>query len=128
MENMELIEKLTYYFRRFMECVESCGINVCRQWTKDVLDPNNVPKNKDGQKWLYDVEMLKNILENAVHNKELAQNTPVELLTHIIISQLYGMMTCWCMSDGKFEPLDWTDKFCRLQLKAILNPYIIGGK
>ena len=65
MENMELIEKLTYYFRRFMECVESCGINVCRQWTKDVLDPNNVPKNKDGQKWLYDVEMLKNILENA---------------------------------------------------------------
>ena len=128
MENMELIEKLTYYFRRFMECVESCGINVCRQWTKDVLDPNNVPKNKDGQKWLYDVEMLKNILENAVYNKELAQNTPVELLTHIIISQLYGMMTCWCMSDGKFEPLDWTDKFCRLQLKAILNPYIIGGK
>lgn len=128
MENMELIEKLTYYFRRFMECVESCGINVCRQWTKDVLDPNNVPKNKDGQKWLYDVEMLKNILENAVHNKELAQNTPVELLTHIIISQLYGMMTCWCMSDGMFEPLDWTDKFCLLQLKAILNPYIIGGK
>ena len=107
-----------------MECVESCGINVCRQWTRDVLDPNNVPETKDGQKWKYDYDMLKNILDNAVRNEELKENTPTELLTHIIISELYGMMTCWCMSDGKFEPLDWTDKFCEVQLKTMLEKYI----
>ncbi len=124
MAGMEIITKLTHYFHRFMECVESCGINTCRQWTKDVLNPNNVPDNKDGQKWAYDFEMLKGILENAVKNGELKENTPVELLTHIIISQLYGMMTCWCMSDGKFEPLDWTNKFCQAQLEIIFKPYI----
>ncbi len=125
MQSMELPEKLRYYFRRFMECVESCGINVCRQWTRDVLDPNSVPDNKDGQKWVYDFEMLKGILENSVKNGELKNTAPVELLTHIIISELYGMMTCWCMSDGKFEPLDWTDKFCEVQLEAIFKPYIV---
>lgn len=124
MKKMELIERLTHYFHRFMECVESCGINVCRQWTKDVLDPNNVPDNKDGQKWKYDFEMLKGILEDAISNGELKKDTPVELLTHIIISELYGMMTCWCMSDGKFEPLEWTHKFCKIQLRPILKPYL----
>ena len=125
MENMLLTEKLTHYFHRFMECVESCGIHICRQWTRDVLDPNNVPENKDGKKWEYDTDMLKNILRNAIDNGELKKDTPLETLTHIIISQLYGMMTCWCMSDGKFEPLEWTDKFCRLQIDAVIGKYII---
>ncbi len=123
MAGMKIIEKLTYYFHRFMECVESCGIHVCRQWTRDVLDPNNVPENKDGQKWNYDFLMLKNILENAIKNGELKETTPIELLTHIIICELYGMMTCWCMSDGKFEPLEWTEKFCKIQLETIFKPY-----
>ena len=89
-----------------------------------MLDPNNVPDNKDGQKWKYDFEMLKSILEDAISNGELKKDTPVELLTHIIISELYGMMTCWCMSDGKFEPLEWTHKFCKIQLRPILKPYL----
>lgn len=126
MEDLEFTARITHYFKRFMECVESCGINICRQWTKDVLDPKNVPENKDGQKWMYDVEMLKRILQNAIKNNELKHDTPVELLTHIIISELYGMMTCWCMSDGKFEPLDWTDNFCKAQLEVIFKPYIIS--
>lgn len=125
MEGLAITEKLRYYFNRFMECVESCGINVCRQWTRDVLDPNNVPATKDGQKWKYDFEMLNGILKDSVSNRELKKDTPTELLTHIIISELYGMMTCWCMSDGKFEPLDWTDNFCNIQINAIFKPYII---
>ena len=125
MDAMPITEKLTHYCRRFMECVESCGINICRQWTKDVLDPNNVPNNKDGQKWAFDVEMLKTILENSVMNNELSKDTPVELLTHVIICELYGMMTCWCMSDGKFEPLDWVEDFCKVQLDKILEKYIV---
>ena len=124
LEDMEITQKLTRYFHRFMECVESCGINVCRQWIKDVINPNCVPDNKDGQKWHYDVEMLKGILEASVKNGELKEDTPTELLTHIIISELYGMMTCWCMSDGKFEPIDWTAEFCKTQPTQIFKPYL----
>ena len=121
MENAELFDKLRYYFRRFMEQVEFCGIQVCREWIRNVIDPNNVPETMDSKKWFYDYEMLESILKNA---KEFKEDTPIELLTHIIISELYGMMLCWCMSDGKFEPLDWTDRFCDVQLTAIFEPYL----
>lgn len=124
MGGLNTSDKLRHYFHRFMECVEACGINVCRQWTRDVLDPNNVPDTKDGQKWKYDFEMLEGILKDAVFKGELKKDTPVELLTHIIICELYGMMTCWCMSDGKFEPLDWTDRFYQAQIKTMFEPYL----
>ncbi len=121
MENAELFDKLRHYFQRFMEQVEFCGIQVCREWIRNVIDPNNVPETMDSKKWFYDYEMLESILKNA---KEFKEDTPIELLTHIIISELYGMMLCWCMSDGKFEPLDWTDRFCDVQLTAIFEPYL----
>ena len=121
MENAELFDKLRHYFRRFMEQVEFCGIQICREWIRNVIDPNNVPETMDSQKWFYDYEMLESILKNS---KELKEDTPIELLTHIIISELYGMMLCWCMSDGEFEPLDWTNRFCDVQLTAIFEPYL----
>lgn len=124
MRALPLVEKLTHYVRLFMQCVQFCGIHICRQWTRDVLDPNEVPENKDAQKWQYDVDMLQNILKNAVQNGELKKNTPIDLFTHILICQMYGMMTSWCMSDGKFDPLDWTEKFCAAQLPALFGPYL----
>ena len=125
MSGSDLIEKLSLYFDNFMKAVELYGINICREWIRATIDPSTAPDNTDMSKWQYDVDMLKNILNNAIKNKELKENTPVELLTHLIISELYGMMTCWCMSDGIFEPKDWTRKFSEFQLKAILDKYLI---
>ena len=125
MKSADLIEKLSLYFDSFMEAVELYGINICREWIRGAIDPNTAPDNNDISKWQYDVEMLKNILNNAIKNKELKEDAPIELLTHMIISELYGMMTCWCMSDGVFEPKDWTKKFAEFQLRAILEKDIV---
>lgn len=125
MSGSDLIEKLSLYFDNFMKAVELYGINICREWIRASIDPNTAPDNTDMSKWQYDVEMLKNILSNAIKNKELKKDTPIELLTHLIISELYGMMTCWCMSDGSFEPKEWTRKFSEFQLKAMLDSYLL---
>lgn len=124
MTQADILEKLTHYFRRFMERVEYGGIQICREWTRAVLNPNSPADGNDGKKWFYDLEMLTDILNNAVQSKELSEQTPVDLLARVIISELYGMMLGWCMSDGAFEPLEWTDKFCDFQLNAVLKPYL----
>ena len=126
MKDKSIVEKLSLYFDNFMKAVELYGIHICREWIRASVDPDTAPDNTDMTKWQYDVEMLKNIITKAIENGELKENTPVELLTHIIISELYGMMTCWCMSDGSFEPKDWTKGFADFQLKAILEDYIGG--
>lgn len=125
MHNANIIEKLSLYFDNFMQAVEFYGINICREWIRGTIDPNANTEKSDITKWQYDVNMLQSILNNAIKNKELKKNTPLKLLTHLIISELYGMMTCWCMSDGTFEPKDWTRKFSKFQLKAMLEKYLI---
>lgn len=127
MENEDIIQKLSLYFDSFMEAVELYGINICREWIRSSIDPKTAPDNTDISKWQYNFNILENIFNNAIKNGELKESTPVELLTHLIISQLYGMMTCWCMSDGSFEPKEWTKMFADVQLKAILEKYIISS-
>ena len=126
MKDKCIVERLSFYFAQFMIQVERYGIKLCREWIKGVLDPQKAPQNMDNAKWQFDVDMLSLILQQAIQNKELKKDTPVELLTHIIISELYGMMICWCMSDGVFEPKDWTAKFFKTQIKPMLKPYLTG--
>lgn len=121
-------KKLAVYFNDFMAEVQRYGINICREWLRDVITPANVTDAKDTQKWQYDTKTLLDMLNFAIKNGELKKNTPTETLTHIIMTQMYGMMLCWCMSDGDFDPLDWTQKFCELQLNNILKPYILDKK
>lgn len=124
MKDKNFFEKISFYFDEFMKEVQKYGVNITRSWIKGVIDPKKAPKTYDNKKWEYDTEMLKNILNFAIKNNELKEDAPLELLTHIIISELYGMMTIWCMSDEKFNPLDWTKKFCDLELKNLFKDYI----
>ena len=126
MKDKTFLERLEHYFESFMIEVERYDINICREWIRNVIDPNLSPEETDITKWQFDIKMLQDILKQAVKDKELKPDTPVELITHIIISELYGMMTCWCMSDGVFEPKDWTNKVFKAQIEPMLKPYLSG--
>ncbi len=64
-----------------------------RKWFKRVIVSNKVPKNYDNKKMVIRLQNAKNILDKAVIESKLKPDTPTELLTHIIIPELYGMMT-----------------------------------
>ncbi len=77
-----------------------------------------------GGKYAYDHKRLTDFLNDAVKEGLLKKNTPVDTLVHLFMSELYGMMTCWCMSDTKFDPEEWVGRFAKLQLPATLAPYL----
>ena len=124
MTDKNLIDRLHYYFESFMAEVERYGINICREWIRGVIDPNKAPENMDNTKWQFDIDMLYGILNRAVKEKELKADTPIDVLANVIIAELYGMMICWCMSDGVFEPKEWTSKFFEMQLTPMLQKYL----
>lgn len=124
MKDKSFTERMRYYFEQFILEIERYGINICREWIKGVIDPGTAPANMDKQKWHYDTQMLQQILQTAIKEHELNPDTPVELLTHIIIAELYGMMTCWCMSDNTFVPSQWSNHFFETAIKPTLQNYI----
>jgi len=124
MKDKTFIERLKFYFSSFMIEVERYGINTCREWIRNVIDPKVSNTGWDNSKWQFDIKMLQDILSKAVENKELKENTPTDLLTQILICELYGMMTCWCMSDGTFEPKDWCNHFFDAQIAPLFKDYL----
>lgn len=77
-----------------------------------------------GGKYAYDHKHLTDFLNDAVKEGLLKKSTPVDTLVHLFMSELYGMMTCWCMSDAKFDPGKWVGRFAKLQLPNLLAPYV----
>lgn len=124
MESVGIVSSLSYYMKRFVSHFQRFGINVCRQWAREVLNPRNASDGVDGAKWLYDLADLKKLLKEAIERGELEAETPVETLAHIFICELYGLMTSWCMSDGNFDPAQHMDRIGKILVGPILKPYL----
>ena len=122
-KNSDITEKLCLYTNCFIKEVYDYKIHIVREWIKGLVEKNENSDSMGTIKWQYDFEMLKNIISNAVENKELKADTPINTLCEIILTQMYGMFTCWCMSDGNFDPEKMIQEFCEIQLKAILDKY-----
>lgn len=113
-------KKMEFYFKEFMKLVEEYDIEICRIWITNNLYPNDLDKIG------FDTETIKDILKLSIKNGELDKETPVIDITHFIISELYGMMLNWCMSDKKFEPLEYCEKFSDI-INLILKKYIVSN-
>ena len=107
-----------------MEGVTCGGVELCRQWVREVIDPADSPGEMCGGKYAYDHKHLTDSLNDAVKEGLLKKNTPVDTFVHLFMCELYGMMACWCMSDTKFDPGKWIGRFAKLQLPNLLAPYV----
>ena len=119
-----LAEKLTVYFKGFMEGVTCGGIELCRQWVREVIDPKEAPGEMCGGKYVYDLKHMRAFLKDAVKEGLLKKSAPVEELARLFLCELYGMMTCWCMSDAEFVPEEWVNRLAKVQLSTLLEPYL----
>ena len=124
MTDKTIMEQLSYYMINFMEYIEEGGIQMARQWTKNVIDPNAKNINNSFSKLEYDTGCLMEILNRAVDREQLAKDAPLDILTNFLINTLYGMMVCWCMSDGKFTPSRWTQSYFDTAVTKMIKPYL----
>lgn len=122
-KNADITEKLCLFFDCYVKEIQGYQIHIVREWIKGIVEKNENNDSMGTIKWQYDNEILKNIISYAISNKELKPDTPIDTLTHIILCEIYGMFTCWCMSDGSFNPEKSVKDFCEIQLKTIINKY-----
>ncbi|MBR1424766.1 TetR/AcrR family transcriptional regulator [bacterium] len=124
-KNSDISQRLCLYFDCFIKEVQSYKLHIVREWIKGLVEQNQNNESMGNIKWQYDFEMLNNIISEAVENKELKSNTPINKLCEIILTQMYGMLTCWCMSGGDFNPERAIKEFSDIQLKPIITKYKI---
>ena len=111
-----LQEKIKEYNKNLMNQIQSCDVEICRQWIINNLKP--VELDKIG----YDSESIRIILKSSIEKGELKKDAPIEEIVGFIISTIYGMMLSWCMTDRKYEPQEHIDIITEFILNGI-KPY-----
>lgn len=120
----DLEDKLQLYVVRFVSNVQENDIQVCRQWLCNMINSPDIVDEKDKEKLERDCKDLRNLLKEEISAGRLKKKTPVALVANLLMCQIYGMLTCWCISDGTFIPKEWAKSFCEVQLRPILKPYM----
>lgn len=124
MQDRDLLDRLRYYCREFLGEIEETGIEICRQWLKNNLSPNDMLLGGAyTTKYRYDDQTMRAILQEAVRRGELRSDAPLDELALFINTQLYGLMVAWCMTDGQVRGSEQTDALCSIVLQAVLAPY-----
>ncbi len=125
MEDKDLTERLRFYCRNFLGNIENTGIEICRQWIKNNLSPNDMLLGgEEITKYRYDYRAVKAVLSEGVRRGELENNLPLDELALFINAQLYGLMVAWCMTDGEVKGSDKTDALCDTVIRPAISPYI----
>ena len=88
-------EKLCCYVREFTARIQRHGLKITQQWVKNVIDPDVSLEERGGRKLNDDLECLGGILREEVRRGALKDDTPVQAISRLTITQLYGIMTCW---------------------------------
>lgn len=121
MKDKDILDRLQYYCEHFLRNIEETGIEICRQWVKNNLSPNNMLLGgEEITKYRYDYRAMQSILREAVNRGELKTDTPIDDFALLINSQLYGLMVAWCMTDGEVKGSEKTRTLCETVLNAAL--------
>ena len=124
MNNADLDYKLQYYVVHFISNVQENDIQICRQWLCNMINSPDIVDDKDREKFDRDTKDLRNILKEEISAGNLRKKTPVGVVANLLMCQIYGMLACWCMSNGTFVPKEWAKEMCEVQLRPILKPYL----
>lgn len=121
MEDKTIFERLEHYCRVFMKVNETEGLEICRQWIKNKISAD--AGSGEQETLVMEHRAVQMVLEKAVEEGQLREETPVEELAYQINSELYGMLLVWCMSDGKMTGSSHTKRYCKMMLEKSLGLY-----
>ena len=121
--NVGIEDKLQMFVVRFVTSVQENDIQICRQWLCNLINAPEIVDTKDKEKLEHDIKELRSLLKEEIYAGHLKKKTPIALIANLIMCQIYGMLACWCMSEGSFVPKEWAKGFCEAQIRPILKPY-----
>lgn len=115
-------QHLCTYLKGSAEIIERYSLKTAQCWMKSVTSPLDGEK-RGAEKYGFDYDNIKELLESAVQRGELCGGTAVRELTEIIMNAYYGAVAVWCITSGDVGLIQSIEHFCSCGLKAIIEQY-----
>ncbi|MDO4587856.1 MAG: TetR/AcrR family transcriptional regulator [Planctomycetia bacterium] len=110
------------FLQKSTDLIEKESLEMAQQWLRSGV----APLEKDSlvsEKLRYDRGVIEEYIRYAIDASVLCKSTPIEKLSLQIVSQYYGTLCLWCISDGKISMKQLIDEFCSGHLAKFFEEY-----
>lgn len=116
--DVKIRTRVLVFSNSLLSIVDKTGLEFTRQRTKYVVGGDYINESGSDTFSNYSRLKLRELLETAVEKGELAEKTPVNIITETIMTLLSGLIADWCIFNGAYS---LTDKGWELTEFAVAN-------
>jgi len=102
-DDVNIKTQILLFVNSLLSVVDKTGLEFTRQRTKYVVGGEYAKETGADTFSVFSRAKLREVLQSAVDRGEMIKETPVDMLTEVIMTLLSGMIADWCIFDGAYS-------------------------
>ena len=118
-------ERCLYYFIELYKDASWSGVRLVRQWMKETMEAET-PDSRTREC----LDGIRNTVMDIVvtglgkGKGELRADAPLDMLSKLLMSHFFGVLTIWCMMNGEWDIVADADVYAKTDIDNLLGAYI----
>ena len=120
-------ERCLYYFIELYKDASWSGVRLVRQWMKETMEAETPDsRTRECLDGIRNTVMDIFVTGLGKGKGELRADAPLDMLSKLLMSHVFGALTIWCMMNGSWNLSEQSVKYMEIDIKNLFKPYMIG--
>ena len=117
-------ERCLYYFIELYKDASWSGVRLVRQWIKETMEAETPDsRTRECLDGIRNTVMDIFVTGLGKGKGELRADAPLDMLSKLLMSHFFGVLTIWCMMNGEWDIVAEADVYARSDIDNLLGAY-----
>lgn len=118
-------ERCLYYFIELYKGASWSGVRLVRQWMKETMEAETPDsRTRECLDGIRNTVMDIFVTVLGKGKGELRADAPLDMLSKLLMSHFFGVLTIWCMMNGEWDIVADADVYAKTDIDNLLGAYI----
>lgn len=118
-------ERCLYYFIELYKDASWSGVRLVRQWMKETMEAETPDsRTRECLDGIRNTVMDIFVTGLGKGKGELRTDAPLDMLSKLLMSHFFGVLTIWCMMNGEWDIVADADVYAKTDIDNLLGAYI----
>lgn len=114
-----------YYFIELYKDASWSGVRLVRQWMKETMEAETPDsRTRECLDGIRNTVMDIFVTGLGKGKGELRADAPLDMLSKLLMSHFFGVLTIWCMMNGEWDIVADADVYAKTDIDNLLGAYI----
>lgn len=118
-------ERCLYYFIELYKDASWSGVRLVRQWMKETMEAETPDsRTRECLDGIRNTVMDIFVTGLGKGKGKLRADAPLDMLSKLLMSHFFGVLTIWCMMNGEWDIVADADVYAKTDIDNLLGAYI----